>query len=124
LLADLVVVVHLGFVVFVVVGGLGVLRRPRLVWLHLPAAMWGAWVELSASMCPLTPLENRFRRLGGQSGYGGGFIEHYLIPILYPAGLTRAVQVWLGVGVIALNVAVYVVVLRRRARRTRDSEVD
>jgi len=115
-LADLVVVFHVGFVLFVVLGGVFALRWPRAAWIHLPAAAWGAWVEFSQTICPLTPLENHLRHLGGQAGYSGGFIEHYLIPILYPAGLNRSVQVVLGIFVLVLNVTVYTAVWRRRAK--------
>jgi len=115
-LADLVVVFHVSFVLFVVLGGLLALRWPRAAWIHLPAAAWGAWVEFSQTICPLTPLENHLRHLGGQAGYSGGFIEHYLIPILYPAGLNRSVQVALGIFVLMLNVTVYTAVWRRRAK--------
>ena len=115
-LADLVVVTHLAFVAFVILGGLMALRWPRVAWIHLPAAGWGALVELAGWICPLTPLENHLRRLGGQTGYGGGFVEHYLIPVLYPVGLTREIQVGLGIFVIALNLAVYGIVWRRRQR--------
>jgi hypothetical protein len=112
-LADLVVVVHAGFVVFVVLGGLLVLRWPTLVWLHVPAVLWGALVELAGWTCPLTPLEQRLR---GQ-GYRGGFVDRYCLPILYPDELTRSVQVVLGAAVILVNLLVYGLVLRRRARR-------
>lgn len=112
-LADLVVVVHLGFVVFVVGGGLLVLWKRWVVWLHLPAALWGALIEVAGWICPLTPLENHLRRLGGQAGYGGGFIEHYLLPLLYPPGLTREVQLVLGGLVVAVNIGVYAVVIHR-----------
>ena len=115
-LADLVVVFHVGFVLFVVLGGVFALRWPRAAWIHLPAAAWGAWVEFSQTICPLTPLENHLRHLGGQAGYSGGFIEHYLISILYPAGLNRSVQVVLGIFVLVLNVTVYAMVWRRRAK--------
>lgn len=114
LLADLVVVVHFGFVLFVVLGGLLALRWPRAAWLHLPAALWGAGIEFAAGICPLTPLENHLRRLGGEAGYSGGFVEHYVLPVLYPDGLTRGVQLGLGVFVLLLNLAVYVIVWRRR----------
>ncbi len=117
LLADLVVGVHLAFVLFVVAGGLLVLRWPRLAWAHLPAAAWGAVVELAGWVCPLTPLENALRRRGGGVGYGGGFVEHYVVPILYPSELTRELQVGLGLGVVALNAGVYLWLLRRRRRR-------
>ncbi len=118
LLADLLVLFHVGFVLFVVLGGLLVLRWPRLAWVHLPAAAWGAWVEFSSTVCPLTPLENHLRQLGGEAGYSGGFIAHYILPVLYPAGLNPRVQVVLGVFVVLLNVAAYLVVWRRRSDRS------
>lgn len=117
LLADAVVLLHGLFIVFAVAGGLLVLRWPRLAWLHLPAAVWGVLVELNHWMCPLTPLENRLRRAAGEAGYDGGFIEHYLIPLIYPAGLTPQVQLWLGGGVLLINLAVYLQVVRRARRR-------
>ncbi|MDY7093789.1 MAG: DUF2784 domain-containing protein [Acidobacteriota bacterium] len=116
LLADAVVLVHLGFVLWVVFGGLAVLRWPRVAWLHLPAAAWGALVELAGWYCPLTDIENALRRRAGAAGYEGGFVEHYLLPVLYPRGLTREVQIALGVGVIVLNLAVYTWILWRRKR--------
>jgi hypothetical protein len=116
-LADLVVVVHFGFVLFVVLGGLLALRWPRAAWLHLPAAVWGAGIEFAAGICPLTPLENRLRQLGGEAGYAGGFVEHYVLPVLYPEGLTREVQLGLGSFVIALNLGVYFMVWRRARNR-------
>ncbi|HEX9941909.1 MAG TPA: DUF2784 domain-containing protein [Thermoanaerobaculia bacterium] len=115
-LADVVVVLHALFVLFVVLGGLFALRWPRAAWLHLPAALWGAGIEFVQGICPLTPLENRLRHLGGEAGYSGGFVEHYVLPMLYPAGLGRGVQLGLGVFVVVLNVAVYAVVWRRRRR--------
>lgn len=114
LLADVTLVAHLLFIGFVVVGGLMALRWSRVAWVHLPSAIWGAWIELAGSICPLTPLENHFRRLGGQAGYEGGFIQHYLIPVIYPAELTREVQIALGGAVVALNLVAYALVLRRR----------
>jgi uncharacterized protein DUF2784 len=106
-MADLVVALHLAFVLFVALGGLLVVRWPTLAWLHLPAAVWGIWIEFSGRICPLTPLENALMRRAGESGYSGGFIEHYILPVLYPPGLTRGVQVGLGVIVIALNAGIY-----------------
>jgi hypothetical protein len=106
-LADLVVALHFGFVLFVVLGGLLVLRWRWVGLVHLPAAVWGAWIEFSGRICPLTPLENEYRRLGGQAGYSGGFIEHYILPVLYPHALTRDIQIALGVVVVALNVGLY-----------------
>lgn len=117
LLADAVLLLHLAFIVFVVAGGWFLLRWPRLAWLHLPAALWGVTIELCDCLCPLTPLENRLRQLGGEAGYAGGFIEHYLLPVIYPASLTREWQIALGLGVAALNLAAYA--RWWRTRRTR-----
>jgi len=119
LLADGIVVLHLMFVVFVLLGGLPVLRWPRLAWVHLPAAAWGVWVELAGSFCPLTPLENWFRRKAGGPGYTSGFVEHYLEPILYPPTLSIETQWLLGALVIAVNAAVYLIVILRRVRSGR-----
>ena len=116
ILADLVVGVHALFVAFVVIGGLLALRWPWVAALHLPAAAWGALIEFQGWICPLTPLEKSLRAAANQGGYQGGFIEHYLLPVLYPAGLTRGVQLVLGSLVIAVNVLVYgiwIVRLRR-----------
>jgi Protein of Unknown function (DUF2784) len=112
-LADLVLVVHLGFVLFVALGGLLVLRWPRLAWIHLPAAAWGALIEFTGGICPLTPLENRLRVLAGEAGYAGGFVEHYVTAVLYPDGLTRCAQVVLGVLVLLVNAVIYRRLLRR-----------
>lgn len=116
LLADLVVALHAAFVAFVVTGGLAVRRWPRVAWAHLPAAAWGVGIEWSGAVCPLTPLENRLRGRAGDAGYAGDFVERYLLPVLYPAGLTRTGQVALGVVVIVVNASVYGWVLRRRRR--------
>lgn len=116
-LADLVLVLHLGFILFVVLGALLVLRWPRLVWLHLPAAVWGALIEFGGWVCPLTPLENALRERGGQAGYSGGFVEHYLVPLIYPGALTRGIQLAIGALVVLLNLALYAVVLRRWRER-------
>lgn len=113
LAADLLVAVHLAFILFVILGGLLVLRWRWIAWLHLPAAAWGAAIEFFGWICPLTPLENRLRAAAGQVGYTHGFIEEYLEPIVYPAGLTADIQIWLGVGVIAINGLIYAWVLRR-----------
>jgi hypothetical protein len=107
LLADLVLVLHAAFVAFVVLGALLVLRWPRLAWVHVPVATWGAGIEFLGGICPLTPLENHWRLLAGGQGYTGGFVEHYVMPCLYPDGLTRRVQLTLGVIVLAVNVAIY-----------------
>jgi len=116
ILAEVVVGLHVGFVLFVLLGGLLVLRWPRMAWLHLPAAVWGALIEFAGWVCPLTPLENRLRRAGGTAEYAGGFVEHYLLPVLYPAGLTRGVQYVLGACVVVLNAGVYWWVFRRVRR--------
>lgn len=123
LAADLVLVVHFAFIVFVVAGGLLVLRWPRAAWVHLPAALWGATVEACGWTCPLTPLENALRvqaalHTGGTgSAYAGDFIGHYLLPLIYPEALTRELQ-WLFAGLLLLvNAAIYSVVWRRRAAR-------
>jgi hypothetical protein len=108
---------HLAFVVFVVGGGLLVLRWPRLAWVHLPAALWGALIEFAGWICPLTPLENWLRRRAGVSDYAGGFVEHYVLPVLYPVGLTRGLQVGLGVAVILLNLVIYGWIFHRRSSR-------
>lgn len=113
-LADAVLVVHAAFVLFVAAGGLLVLRWSWVAWLHLPCAAWGAWIEFSGGVCPLTPLENRLRRQAGESGYEGGFIETYVTAALYPEGLTRTHQVVLGAAVVVANLAVYGWAMRRR----------
>jgi hypothetical protein len=115
-LAEVVVGLHFGFVLFVLLGGLLVLRWPRAAWVHLPAAVWGGLIEFAGWVCPLTPLENRLRRAGGTAEYAGGFVEHYLLPVLYPVGLTRGAQYVLGACVVVLNAAVYWVVFRRLRR--------
>jgi hypothetical protein len=123
LLADALVVVHLAFVVFVVAGGVLVLRWPRLAWVHLPAALWGAAIALGGYICPLTPLENWLREEGGGTAYATGFIEHYLVPLLYPGALTRPIQVGAGILVVVLNALVYGMAfgLRRQSPRHRSS---
>ncbi|HXE57664.1 MAG TPA: DUF2784 domain-containing protein [Gemmatimonadales bacterium] len=112
-LADVVVVIHVAFVLFVVLGGLLALRRPRLAWLHLPAAAWGAVISMAGWVCPLTPLENWLRRRAGAAGYDGSFIEHYLVPLLYPGALTRELQIGLGLAVVVVNAVIYHQVIRR-----------
>ncbi|AGI23441.1 hypothetical protein H681_07825 [Pseudomonas sp. ATCC 13867] len=116
LAADAVVLLHLGFILFVLLGGLLALRWPRLAWLHAPAAIWGMAVEFFHLYCPLTPLENHFRALAGDNGYSGGFIEHYLIPLIYPASLTEATQAVLGLLVLAINLPPYLLLARRALR--------
>jgi len=118
LLADLVLILHATFVAFVMLGALLVLRWPRVAWVHVPVALWGAGIEFLGGICPLTPLENHWRQLAGELGYPGGFVEHYVVAVLYPDGLTRRVQVVLGVLVLAVNVSIYAWALwRLRSRR-------
>ena len=116
-LADSLVLLHALFVAFAVAGGALVLWRPWVALVHLPAAVWAAWVEFSASICPLTPLENRWRRAAGEAGYEGGFVEHYVVPALYPDGLTPRMQLALGIAVIAINALFYTLAWRRARRR-------
>jgi hypothetical protein len=116
LLADLVVALHLAFVVFVMLGGLLALRWPRASWVHVPAAAWGVTIELGGWVCPLTPLENALRRAAGEAGYAGGFVERYLLPVVYPGGLTREVQLVLAAAVVGVNVVVYALAWQHRAR--------
>ncbi len=112
--ADLIVLLHFAFVIFVVAGGLLALKWPKMAYLHIPAAVWGAWIGFANWICPLTPLENHLRRLVGEAGYAGGFIEHYITRILYPAGLTGGMRVILGIAVVAANLLVYGVYFARR----------
>lgn len=112
--ADAVVAFHLAFILFVIAGGLLVASYPRVAYVHLPAVAWVAWLEFSGAICPLTPLENALRASAGEAGYAGGFIDHYLLPVIYPAGLTPQVQTMLGVAVIGLNAGAYAWLWRRR----------
>lgn len=113
-LADAVVVIHVGFVVFVMFGGFLLRRWPKLIYAHLPAAVWGVLIEFAGWTCPLTPLENAFRERGGEAGYAGGFVDHYIIPLLYPTGLSRSIQWMLGVLVMGVNVLAYILFVRRQ----------
>ena len=113
LIADALVILHFGFTAFVIFGGFLTWRWPRLAFLHLPALAWGCWVEVSHSICPLTPLENQFRHLGGEAGYTGGFLAHYLVRLLYPPGLTWHIQWVLAAVLIALNAIAYWGLVRR-----------
>ena len=116
--ADAVLLLHLGFILFVLLGGLLALRWRRAPLLHLPAVAWGVYIELSGGLCPLTPLENRLRIAAGEAGYTGGFIEHYLLTLIYPAGLTPQIQYVLAAVVVGVNGLAYAWVWRRRRRRT------
>jgi len=106
-LGDVVLIVHLTFIVFVIFGGFLAYRWRWLLWIHLLAAVWASALEFGGWICPLTPLENWFRQAGGEAGYPGGFLEHYLLRIIYPTGLTPDIQIYLGFGVIAINALAY-----------------
>jgi len=114
ILAGVIIVAHFLFIAFVAAGGLLVLRWPRLAWVHLLAVVWGVVVELTGWICPLTPLENYLRQLAGKSSYSGDFIEQYLIPVIYPANLTAATQYILGGLVIAVNLVIYTIIIRKQ----------
>ena len=116
LAANLLLVIHLGFVCFVVLGGLLVGKWRWLAWVHIPAVVWGVLIEFQGWLCPLTPLEQRLREAAGQTGYGGGFIEHYLVPVLYPAQLNYEMQIILGALVIVINIGIYGWLLARLVR--------
>jgi len=118
ILADLVVIAHLGFILFGLLGGLLSLRRSWWLLLHLPAVAWICVLEFKRLICPLTPLENSLRQRAGQAGYDGGFVEHYLIPLIYPAGLNADIQLLLGSAALALNVLIYAWVYKRSRQRT------
>ncbi len=107
LAADALVVAHLAFILFVVAGGLLAFRWPKVIWLHLPALLWGVFIELNNWVCPLTPIEQELRRMAGDGGYQGGFIDHYLVPVIYPSGLTPETQFALGLAVLSINGLIY-----------------
>lgn len=107
IMADGLVLLHLFFISFVVLGGLLTYKWRWLLFIHIPAVVWGALVEFQNWSCPLTPLEQQFRSTGGEAGYSGGFVEQYILPLIYPAGLTREVQIILGLFVITINLLIY-----------------
>lgn len=115
--ADLLLLLHMGFVLFVVLGALLALRWRWAPLAHLPAVAWGVYVEITASICPLTPLENHYRALAGQAGFEGGFVEHYLLALIYPAGLTANIQWLLGAGVAVINFLIYGWIVSIRIKR-------
>ena len=119
--ADAIVVLHTGFVLFVVLGGLLAFRWRWVRWMHAPAAIWGVAIELGGWICPLTPLENHLRQLGGASGYEGDFVEHYLLSLLYPVALTRGWQVAIGCFALAVNAAIYCALMLSRRRSKREA---
>lgn len=118
-LADAVLVLHLAFILCVVLGGFAVLRWPKLAWIHVPVVLWGAAIEFFSWTCPLTPLEKWLRSAGGETAYTGGFIAHYLLPLIYPRGLTRGLQIAIGVFVVVINAVVYLLLWRRPRRAAR-----
>ena len=120
-LANFILVIHLGFILFVVVGGLLVFRWPWAAFIHLPAVLWGVAIELGNWICPLTPMEQKLRLAAHESGYTGGFIEHYLIPLIYPDELTRDIQLGLGLCVLLVNVLIYGWWLIRRKKPSQES---
>lgn len=124
LLADAVLVLHLAFILFVVLGGLLALRWRPVALLHIPCAVWGLLIELYGWICPLTPLENSLRAMAGEAGYAGGFIEHYLLPVIYPGGLTREVQLVLAAVVVAVNAGIYLLVWRKWRRSSGSGPAD
>ncbi len=113
LAADGMLLLHLAFILFVISGGLLAIWKPRIIWLHLPAAIWGMLIEFIGWICPLTPLENHFRKLAGEGGYEGGFINHYLLPLIYPESLSIKTQYVLGGLVLIVNAVVYFWLWRR-----------
>jgi hypothetical protein len=113
ILADTVVVIHFAFILFVMFGALLNIWWQKIVWIHLPALVWGSLIELFSLICPLTPLENYFRQLAGTNDYSGGFIENYLVPLIYPADLTPEVQWVLGIALIIFNLFIYAYLWRR-----------
>jgi hypothetical protein len=120
LAADIIVLVHLGFILFVALGGILVVKWRKVAFLHLPCALWGVLIAFGGWICPLTPLEMHFRQLAGQTGYDGGFIDHYVMPLVYPAGLTRGMQIAFGVTILTVNLLVYALVLVKRAKRKKN----
>lgn len=116
LAADAVLVAHFAFILFVALGAALVVWRARLAWLHLPALAWGVWIIATHGICPLTPLENALRRAGGEAGYAGGFIDHYLVPLIYPPGLTPSMQTGIAALLVAANVLLYGWALLRHRR--------
>jgi hypothetical protein len=123
-LADAVLLLHFGFILFVALGGLLVLRWRRVAWIHIPCAIWGVAIEFGGWICPLTPLENWLRRLAGEATYQGDFIARYLTPVIYPEGLSREVQIGLGLAALVVNLAIYAFVgrtARPRGGRNRPS---
>ena len=117
IMANIVVLIHLGFIIFAALGGLFFIWRRWFIWLHVPAFLWAVWIEITGAICPLTHLENWLRMKAGQGGYESDFIAAYILPLLYPAGLTRRMQIILAISVIVINIAVYGSIFYKRSRR-------
>lgn len=117
-LADLTAVFHFLFILFIVFGGLLVFYRKWIAWVHIPAVLWGVLIELFGWYCPLTPLENSLRLAANQQGYRGGFVQHYLLPLIYPGELTRGIQIILGILVFAVNTVVYGILAKRKIKKS------
>lgn len=120
LAANILVLIHFGFILFVVLGGLLVLKWRKIAYLHIPCVLWGSLIEVGGWLCPLTPLELHLRQLAGEAGYTGGFIDHYVMPLVYPPGLTRGMQIWIGAIIIVVNLCVYARVAAKRSKRKKD----
>ena len=118
-MTDIIVLIHFLFILFVVFGGLLAFYKKWFVWIHIPAALWGVLIEFFGWICPLTPLENKFRISGGLQGYEGGFIDHYLTPLIYPENLTKNTQILLGAVVLLINIIIYfTLIMRNRKKRS------
>jgi hypothetical protein len=118
--SDIVVLIHLTFVIFAVLGAGLIIWRRWIIWLHIPAFWWAIWIECTGGICPLTPLENWLRIKGGQGAYEGDFVATYLLPVLYPAGLTRNAQIILAMMAIVINVLIYGSIVYKRSRKKKD----
>lgn len=120
--ADIIVLIHFLFILFVILGGFLVIRWRWVIWLHIPCAVWGVLIEYVGWICPLTPWENYLRSAAGNTGYSGGFIEHYILPIIYPSGLTRELQIIFGSFVLLVNICAYTMVWIRRKKNKKNDE--
>jgi len=121
ILADIVVIFHLSFVIFSVIGGVLALKWRKIIWIHIPVVIWAVVIEFAGFICPLTPLENNLRFRGGESGYESDFIEHYIFPVLYPEGLTHTMQVIIGIFVLTVNIVVYSIIIHKIRKKRKKS---
>ena len=122
LIADLIILIHLGFILFVIFGGLLVIKWKKFIWLHIPAVLWGILIEFFGWICPLTTLENELRQINNSGGYESGFIEHYIIPIIYPLELTREIQILMGIAVIVINLLIYSIIFKKWSSRPQEGK--